>query len=103
MRAAGTVVGPPQRFNFPQHLFELNAQRSTKIAFIDDEGELSYEQLAFGVRRFARALRELDIHREECVLLLLLDSTDWPIAFLGSLYAGVVPVPINTLLTADDY
>jgi benzoate-CoA ligase len=102
MRAAGTVVGP-QMFNFPQHLIELNAQRSTKIAFIDDEGELSYEQLALGVRRFARALRELDIHREERVLLLLVDSTDWPIAFLGSLYAGVVPVPINTLLTADDY
>jgi benzoate-CoA ligase len=103
MRAAGTAAGPPQQFNFPQHLIELNAARGKKIAFIDDAGELTYEQLALGVRRFARALRELDIRREERVLLLLLDSTDWPISFLGSLYAGVIPVPINTLLTPDDY
>jgi len=31
------------------------------------------------------------------------DVTDWPAAFLGALYAGVVPVAVNTLLTADDY
>ena len=33
----------------------------------------------------------------------MLDSSDWPVAFLGALYAGVVPVAVNTLLTADDY
>ena len=33
----------------------------------------------------------------------MLDSIDWPVAFLGALYAGVVPVAVNTLLTADDY
>src|SRR5262249_4784652 len=32
-----------------------------------------------------------------------LDSSDWPVCFLGSLYAGVVPVAVNTLLTSDDY
>ncbi len=31
------------------------------------------------------------------------DCNDWPVAFLGALYAGVVPVAVNTLLTADDY
>ena len=28
---------------------------------------------------------------------------DWPVAFLGAMYAGIVPVAVNTLLTADDY
>jgi benzoate-CoA ligase len=37
------------------------------------------------------------------VLLLMHDSADWPVAFLGAMYAGVVPVAVNTLLTADDY
>jgi acyl-CoA synthetase (AMP-forming)/AMP-acid ligase II len=37
------------------------------------------------------------------VLLLMLDGSDWPVSFLGSLYAGVVPVAVNTLLTVDDY
>ena len=98
MRPAGSVAPPPKQFNFAQHLIELNAARKTKIAYIDDQGELSYAELALAVRRFASALRGLDVRREERVLLLLLDSTDWPVAFLGSLYAGVVPT-INTLLT----
>ena len=37
------------------------------------------------------------------MLLLVHDTVDWPVAFLGALYAGVVPVAVNTLLTADDY
>ncbi len=36
-------------------------------------------------------------------MLLMHDCNDWPVSFLGALYAGVVPVAVNTLLTADDY
>ena len=43
------------------------------------------------------------VRREERVLLLMHDCNDWPVAFLGSMYAGIVPVAVNTLLTADDY
>ena len=31
------------------------------------------------------------------------DGTDWPSCFLGAIYAGVVPVAVNTLLTAANY
>jgi benzoate-CoA ligase len=31
------------------------------------------------------------------------DTNEWPISFLGSMYAGIVPVAVNTLLTAEDY
>ena len=37
------------------------------------------------------------------MLLLMQDCNDWPVSFLGALYAGLVPVAVNTLLTADDY
>src|SRR5882672_280744 len=94
---------PPERFNFAQHLLELNEQRAEKAAYIDDSGRLTYGELAQCVRRFSAGLRDLGLHREERVLLLMLDTSDWPVAFLGSLYAGVVPVAVNTLLTAADY
>jgi benzoate-CoA ligase len=55
------------------------------------------------VRRMAAALRALGVKREERVLLLMLDGNDWPVSFLGAAYAGIVPVAVNTLLTADDY
>ncbi len=48
-------------------------------------------------------LRTLGVHPEERVLLVMLDTVELPIAFLGALYAGVVPVVANTLLTAADY
>jgi benzoate-CoA ligase family protein len=93
----------PERFNYAQHLLACNAQRASKAAFIDDRGTLSYGQLDERVRRMAGALRSAGIKREERVLLLMHDCNDWPVSFLGAMYAGVVPVAVNTLLTADDY
>ena len=48
-------------------------------------------------------LRSLRIRREERMLMCLLDTIDWPTAFLGAIKAGVVAVPVNTLMTEDDY
>lgn len=97
------VSPPPQAFNFSQHLLAANAGRADKLAFADDTASLSYGALAERVRRLAAGLRALGIKREERVLLLMQDTTDWPVAFLGAIYAGIVPVAVNTLLTADDY
>ncbi len=72
-------------------------------AYIDDRGTLSYGQLEDRARRLAAALKAAGVRREERVLLLMLDTNDWPVSFLGCLYAGVVPVAVNTLLTPDDY
>lgn len=101
--AAPQVAAPPERFNYAAHLLALNAGRPDKVAFIDDQGSLSYGALDERVRRMATSLRSLLLRREERVLLLMHDGNDWPVAFLGSLYAGLVPVAVNTLLTADDY
>ncbi len=98
-----TVTPPPDRFNFAQHLLALNAGRAAKAAFIDDAGTLSYGELDLRARRMAAALRAAGIRREERVLLLMHDCNDWPVSFLGALYAGIVPVAVNTMLTADDY
>ena len=97
-----TIAAPGPRFNFAAHLLQANAGRAAKAAFIDDHGTLSYGVLDLQVRRFAAALLAAGVRREERVLLLMLDGCDWPVAFLGALYAGVVPVAVNTLLTAED-
>ena len=96
-------IAPGDRFNFAAHLMAANAGRPDKAAFVDDQGSLSYWELELQVRRVAAGLRAVGLRREERVLLLMHDCTDWPVCFLGSLYAGLVPVAVNTLLTADDY
>jgi benzoate-CoA ligase len=97
------VAAPGEVFNYAQHLLELNRQRADKTAYIDDRGKLSYGELESAARSLGSALLAAGIHREERVLLLMHDCNDWPISFLGAIYAGIVPVAVNTLLTADDY
>jgi len=98
-----TVQQPPPIFNVARYLLSLNAGRSSKPAFVDDVGTLTYGALEDRARRVAAGLRAAGIKREERVMLLMQDSSDWPVSFMGAIYAGIVPVAVNTLLTADDY
>jgi benzoate-CoA ligase len=103
MSVTHSVPAPSDTFNLADHLITLNAGRLAKTAFIDDTGSLSYRELTEHLQCFAAGLQGAGIRREERVLLLMHDCCDWPVAFLGAMYAGVVPVAVNTLLTADDY
>ncbi|HVO87322.1 MAG TPA: benzoate-CoA ligase family protein [Casimicrobiaceae bacterium] len=98
-----SVVPPPSEFNFAGFLLARNQAHPDRIAYVDDTGALSYGELGKRIRRFAASLHALGLRREERLLLLAYDTVDWPVAFLGALYAGVVPVTANTLLTPDDY
>lgn len=97
------IAAPGDSFNFAQHLIERNTRHPEKTAYIDDYGTLNYGELAERIQRMAAALQNLGVHREERVLLLVHDCNDWPVSFLGAMYAGIVPVAVNTLLTAEDY
>ena len=71
----------------------------TDVADADEVAGLA----ATTIDRFGAVLRSLGLRREERILLCLLDTIDWPTAFLGALKAGVVAIPVNTLMTEDDY
>jgi benzoate-CoA ligase len=101
---SGVACPPPTgTFNFAAHLAHLNRRHPDKIAYVDDAGELAYGTLFDRVRRLATALLRAGVQREDRVLLLMHDNNDWPVCFLGALYAGAVPVAVNTLETADSY
>jgi benzoate-CoA ligase len=89
--------------NFAAWLLARNRARAARPAYLDDRGALTYGALDERVRRFAAGLRDLGVRQEERMLLLAHDTAEWPVAFLGALHAGVVPVAVNTLLTVDDY
>jgi len=103
--AAAVVATLPPRYNAAADLLGRNlaAGRGGKPAYLDDTAALTYAQLDARSRRFAAALLAAGVRREERVLLCALDTIDFPTVFLGCLLAGVVPVCVNTLLTADDY
>jgi 4-hydroxybenzoate-CoA ligase len=77
--------------------------RAKKLAFTDTVTELSYGDLQQQSRRLANLLRRLGVRREERVAMIMLDTVDFPVVFLGAIRAGIVPVPLNTLLTSEQY
>ena len=95
----------PRRYNAAHDLIERNlaAGRGAKLAYIDDAGRYTYADLAERVNRAANALTALGLGPEDRVMLCHLDTIDWPAAFLGAIKAGIVPIAVNTLLTAADY
>jgi 4-hydroxybenzoate-CoA ligase len=71
------------------------------VAFEDPWRSLTRAALAEATRRCADALTKSGIGRERRLVMLMLDTVDFPVVFWGTLRAGVIPVPINTLLTPD--
>src|ERR1700755_2334369 len=81
----------------------IDEGRGEKLAFTDTVSALTYGDLQKQSRRAANMLRRLGVRREERVAMIMLDTVDFPIVFLGAIRAGIVPVPLNTLLTSDQY
>src|SRR5258708_4911134 len=92
-------------YNAATWLLDRNGDegRAQKLAFPDTVSELTYGELQKQSCRLANLLRRLSVRREERVAMIMLDTVDFPIVFLGAIRAGVVPVPLNTLLTSDQY
>ena len=104
-----TVVPPrvelPRDYNMAADLLDRHVAegRGERIAVIDDDGRHTYRWLAERARRAASALSGLGLEAEQRVALCMLDTVEMPAAFLGAIALGAVPVPLNTLLTTDDY
>src|SRR6202171_1471166 len=81
----------------------IDEGRAEKLAFTDTVSELTYGDLQKQSCKLANLLRRLGVRREERVAMIMLDTTDFPVVFLGAIRAGIVPVPLNTRLTSDQY
>ena len=92
-------------YNAVTWLLDRNVEegRGDKLVFDDTVSRLTYGELQQQTRRTANMLRRLGVRREERVAMIMLDTIDFPIVFLGAIRAGILPVPLNTLLTADQY
>ncbi len=77
--------------------------RAAKTAFIDPARRMTYGELADGCARVAPMLARLGLQREDRVAMIMLDTVDFPVLFWGAIRAGIIPVPLNTLLTAEQY
>src|SRR5215213_9033808 len=112
--AAKTGVGPTpagsggsmaERYNAAVAFVDrhLTEGRAEKVAFRDPRRALTYGELHDQASRVGPALAALGIAPEHRVLMLMLDTVDFPVVFWGAIRAGIIPVPLNTLLGPEQY
>ena len=81
----------------------LEGKDGARVAYVDDHRSITYAELTERVNRAGNLLLSLGIQPEQRILLVMHDTIDFPTMFLGAIKAGIVPVPINTLLSPKDY
>ena len=103
MSAAGSAHGNAATYFVDSH---IAAGRAGKLAFREVDGarrSQTYGELSEASSRIAGAFAAAGIQRESRAAMLCLDTIEYPQLFWGALKAGVVAVPVNTLLSASIY
>src|SRR4029077_4324329 len=77
--------------------------RGDKTAFIDPARRLTYGELADRVARVGPMLARLGLQREDRLAMIMLDTVDFPVLFWGAIRAGIIPIPLNTLLPVEQF
>ena len=76
--------------------------RSRKAAIRTVDGDVSYGELAERVNRCSNVLCEMGLSPGDRLLMVVKDCPEFFYLFWGAIKAGVVPVPVNTLLRTPD-
>ncbi|NMB36018.1 MAG: benzoate-CoA ligase family protein [Firmicutes bacterium] len=92
-------------FNAADYFLDRNIRqgRGHKIAIYTDKRNYTYNEIQDMVNRTGNAFRDLGLRIDDRVMLLLLDEPQFYAAFWGAMKIGAIPIPINTMLTPDDY
>ena len=77
--------------------------RGAKVAIRTADSAVTYEELAANVNRCANALVGLGLACGDRLLMVVKDCPVFFYLFWGAIKAGIVPVPLNTLLRSRSF
>jgi len=92
-------------FNAADYFVDRNVRqgRGHKVAIYTEHRNYTYNDLQKMTNKTAHALRDLGVRFDDRVLILMLDVPQFYAIFWGAIKIGAVPVPVNTMLTPEDY
>ncbi len=101
----GPELAFPPGFNVASALIDRHVAegRAAKVAILTLAESVTYEALRAGANRYANAMLGLGLKPGDRALLIIKDAPEFFFAFWGAVKAGIIPVPLNTMLTPDDY
>ena len=76
----------------------ISEGRGSKIAIRTSDSAITYAELKANVDRCAAGLMRLGLVRGDRMLMIVKDCPAFFYLFWGAIKAGIVPVPLNTLL-----
>jgi len=92
-------------FNAADYFLDRNIRqgRGHKIAIYTEHRNYTYNDMQKMTNKTANGLLSLGIGIEDRVMILMLDVPQFWAIFWGAVKIGAVPIPINTMLTPEDY
>ena len=92
------------KYNAAYDLLIRNIDKNPdKIAFIDNNNSITYQELFRKVKAFSYSIKKYQIKENDRIILCMHDSIEYPIVFLGLIWSGIIPICINTMLPKKDY
>jgi benzoate-CoA ligase family protein len=77
--------------------------RGARVAIRTAAGDVTYADLSERVNRCGNALLGAGLAKGQRLLMVVKDCPEFFYLFWGAVKAGVIPVPLNTILRAQDY
>ncbi len=92
-------------FNAADYFVDRNIRqgRGHKVAIYTEHRNYTYNDIQKMVNKTANFLSDIGVRIEDRVMILMLDVPQFYAIFWGAIRMGAVPVPVNTMLTPDDY
>ncbi len=99
------VIRTSAAFNVAVPLIDrhLAEGRGEKTVIRTADAEVTFAQLAERVNRWGNALGTLGVKPAERMLMVVKDCPEFFHLFFGAIKAGIIPIPVNTMLRAADY
>ncbi|MCT4556112.1 MAG: acyl--CoA ligase [Pelagimonas sp.] len=102
----GAFAPCPAPFNMAAHVLAAGAATPDKVALSvvtpTRAEDWTYARLIAAVRGTATGLLQAGLTPGDILLMRLDNTVDFPIAYLGAMAAGIVPVPSSSQLTAPE-
>ena len=106
-------INIPERMNVAEILIDENvrAGRGEKVAVRccgdKDLGipssEITYHDFMVNTNRAGNALKSIGLDVDDRILMIALDTPEFLYAFFGAIKIGAIPVPVNTMLSPEEY
>lgn len=92
-------------FNAADYFVDRNIRqgRGHRVAIYTEDRKYTYNDVQKMVNKSANAMLDLGLRIDDRIIVLMLDVPQFYAVFWGAIKIGAVPIPVNTMLTPEDY